>query len=222
MFPWVLAVGAGIASVAAWALTRKPASTAQTPANTLPITASINTGTVKAKSSLVPTLAPADPFANAVTVHTPDGTAWLVAPDYVGPVSAGQAEAMAKAVGGELPSPALVDAIWRQADLKILPPVRAQNIVSAAVFADQKARIQNLIGDKSFTLLGGTYKDIVTLGGHAQLYGWHVEDGKSVAGVPLHSPFTPGPGKIIQGPSGGAHSPDFIDYSQGVRLVKRA
>jgi hypothetical protein len=29
MFPWVLAVGAGIASVAAWALTRKPAPTAQ-------------------------------------------------------------------------------------------------------------------------------------------------------------------------------------------------
>jgi hypothetical protein len=129
---------------------------------------------------------------------------------------------MAKAVGGELPSPALVDAIWRQADLKILPPVRAQNIVSAAVFADQKERIQNLIGDKPFTLLGGTYKDIVQLGGKPQLYGWHVEDGKSVAGVPLHSPFTPGPGKIIQGPSGGAHNTSFIDYSQGVRLVKRA
>jgi len=219
MFPWVFAVGAGIASVAAWALTRKE-PTAQTPAIPAKAGASVsNTGT---KSKLVPSLAPSDPFANAVTVHTPDGIAWLVAPDYVGPVSAGQAEAMAKEVGGELPSPALVDAIWRQADLKILPPVRAQNIISAAVFADQKARIQNLIGDKSFTLLGGTYKDIVQLGGKPMLYGWHVEDGKTVAGVPLHSPFTPGPGKIIQGPSGGAHNTSFIDYSQGVRLVKRA
>lgn len=215
MFPWVLAVGAGIASAAAWALTRKPASTAQSPS-------AVNNGTVKAKSSLVPSIVSADAFVDAVTVHTPDGIAWLVAPDYIGPVSAGQAEAMAKAAGGELPSPALVDAIWRQADFKIVPPVRAQNIVSAAVFADQKARIQNLIGDKPFTLLGGTYKDIVQLGGKPQLYGWHVEDGKSVAGVPLHSPFTPGPGKIIQGPSGGAHNTSFIDYSQGVRLVRRA
>jgi hypothetical protein len=221
MFPWVLAVGAGIASVAAWALTRKPAPTAQSPSTVAPGATALNTGT-KAKSNLVPSLAPSDPFANAVTVHTPDGVAWLVSPDYVGPVSAGQAEAMAKAAGGELPSPALVDAIWRQADLKILPPVRAQNIASAAVFADQKARIQNLIGDKPFTLLGGTYKDIVQLGGKPQLYGWHVEDGKSVAGVLLHSPFTPGPGKIIQGPSGGAHNTSFIDYSQGVRLVRRA
>jgi len=220
MFPWVFAVGAGIASVAAWALTRKTEPTAQTPAIPAKTGASVsNTGT---KSKLVPSLAPSDPFANAVTVRTPDGIAWLVAPDYVGPVSAGQAEAMAKEVGGELPSPALVDAIWRQADLKILPPVRAQNIVSAAVFDDQRKRIQTLIGDRPFTLLGGTYKDIVQLGGKPQLYGWHVEDGKSVAGVPLHSPFTPGPGKIIQGPSGGAHNTSFIDYSQGVRLVKRA
>jgi hypothetical protein len=218
---WLYAIGAGIAGALVWAVAR-PSVASASPATVAP-GAKTNPGTGSMK--LVPTVIPADPFANAVTVHTPDGVAWLVAPDYIGPVGIGEAADIAKQAGGELPTAALVDAIWRQADLKIVPPVRAQNIVSAAVFADQQARIKNLVADRPFTLLGGTYKDVIQMGGHPQLYGWHVDVEHGVsgpAGVPLHSPFTPGPGKIIQGPSGAAHSLSFKDYSQGLRLVKKA
>ena len=147
---------------------------------------------------------------------------WLVAKDYIGPIGIGEAAELAKSMGFELPSPALVDAIWRQADLKLLPMTRWPNVVSEAAFEDQKQRISQQIAGRHYTLLGGAYKDIVQIGGHPQLYGWHVEEGRTVPGVPLVKPFTPGPGKIIQGPSGNAHDMNWRDYSQGLRLVKRS
>jgi hypothetical protein len=223
MWPWlVVAIGTGLAT---FFVTRKggASTSGASPNKPAPQGTGINPG-IGAKK-IVESGDPfkgRDPFKDAVVVADQQGVAWLVAPDYIGPVGIGEAAEIAKAAGGELPSPGLVDAIWRAADLKILPPVRAQNIVSEAVFADQKKRIQGLIGDTPHTLVAGTYKDIVQLGGHPQLYGWHVEDGKQVAGVPLHKPFTPGPGKIIQGPSGSVHSLGFKDYSQGLRLVKKA
>jgi hypothetical protein len=182
------------------------------------------------KETSVPTM-PTDPSllvpvkfmsddANLIPVQL-NGETWLVAPDYIGPIGIGEAAALAASAGMQLPSPALVDAIWRQADLKLLPQPRAQNIVSAAVFADQQARIAKQIDGRPFKLLGGAYKDIVAVNGKPQLYGWHVEDGKS-AGTPLHAPVTPGPGKVIQPPSGAAHSLGFKDYSQGLRMVKKA
>jgi hypothetical protein len=149
-------------------------------------------------------------------------TTWMVAKDYIGPIGIGEAAELAKSLGYELPTPALVDAIWRQADLKLLPITRWPNVVSEATFDDQKQRISQQIAGRPYTLLGGAYKDIVQVGGYPQLYGWHVEDGKSVAGVPLHNPVTAGPGKIIQGPSGHAHDLNWADYSQGLRLVRKA
>lgn len=150
-----------------------------------------------------------------------NGVTWLVAKDYIGPIGIGEAAELARTLGFELPSPALVDAIWRQADLKLLPMTRWPNVVSEATLADQQKRISNAIGNRPYSLLGGAYKDIVQVGGYPQLYGWHVEDGKEVAGVPLHKPITAGPGKIIQGPSGHAHDMNWKDYSQGLRLVKK-
>jgi hypothetical protein len=174
-----------------------------------------------AKSSLTGTKLTSD---NLITVKLGNET-WEVAPDYIGPIGIGEAADLAKSMGFELPSPALVDAIWRQADLKLLPMPR-QNIVSQAVFDDQKRKIQEQVGGRDFTLLGGTFKDIVQVGGKPQLYGWHVEDSREAeftakTGVPLHKPFSQGPGRIIQGPSGGVHSVGFKDYSQGLRLVRR-
>ncbi len=146
---------------------------------------------------------------------------WMVAPEYIGPIGIGEAADLAKSLGMELPTPALVDAIWRQADLKLLPMPR-QNIVSQAVFDDQKRKIQEQIAGRSFTLLGGCFKDIVVgADKFPQLYGWHVEDGKTVPGIPLHKTVTAGPGKVIQPLSGHAHGLFFKDYSQGVRLVKK-
>jgi len=150
-----------------------------------------------------------------------NGERWLVARNYIGPVGIGEAAQIAKDAGMELPSPALVDAIWRQADMKIVPPTRAKNEPTEAVYHDQRERIRKLIGETPFTLIGGTFKDIVIVNGLPQLYGWHVEDGKNV-GIPLHKPVTSGPGKVIQPPSGKAHGQFFKDYSQGLRLVKRA
>jgi hypothetical protein len=213
--PWLYGIGAGIVGAAVWAFARPSTASAATPAKP-GAKPPVNTGIgFKQVSTLT-----SDPFANAVPVVC-DGVIWLVAPNYLGPVGIGEAADLAKSAGGELPSPALVDAIWRQADLKILPPTRAQNVVSAAVFADQQARIERLVGDKPYTLVGGTFKDVVMFQGHPQLYGWHVEDGRSV-GINLLKPFTPGPGKIIQPLSGGAHALSYIDYSQGVRIVRRA
>lgn len=153
-----------------------------------------------------------------------EGDIWEVSKDYIGPIGINEAANLAKSRGMELPSPSLVDAIWRQADLKLLPRPR-ENIISDAVFADQKERIAKQIDGREYKLLGGAFKDVVTVNGHNEIYGWHVEDGKSVAGVPLHNPVTPGPGKVIQPPSGKRHdSPGaigFKDYSQGARLVRK-
>lgn len=149
---------------------------------------------------------------------------WQVAPSYVGPIGINEAMLLAKAKGMQLPAPALVDAIWRAADLKLLPLPR-QNVVSEAVFADQRRRIEAQRDGRPFTILGGIFKDVVMVNGHPEIYGWHVEDGKTVAGVPLLNPATPGPGKIIQPRSGGVHDQagliGFKDYSQGARLVRR-
>ena len=239
---WPLILGGTLVGGVAWALLRKsspspnagtgPAvSPPKTPVAVIPGGAKrgINGGSALRKASLPG----GDPFANAAAVSTPDGQLWLVAPTYIAPVSANDALRLAREAGGELPSPALVDAIWRAADLKIEPPTRAQNVVSQAVFDDQAAKVAALIaqGEEALghpaALVAGTHKDLVMFGGHAQLYGWHVEDSKAAAftarkGIPLHAAFTAGPGRIIQGPSGSVHSPDFLDYSQGLRLVRKA
>jgi hypothetical protein len=159
---------------------------------------------------------------NLVSVTDASGQEWLVAPDYIGPIGIGEAATLAKSLGMQLPTAALVDAIWRASDLKLLPMPR-NNIVSEAVFSDQKQKIAEQIAGRKFKLLGGAYKDIVVgSDGFPQLYGWHVEDGKTVAGIPLLKPATPGSGKVIQPLSGHAHGLFYKDYSQGVRLVKRA
>lgn len=228
MWPWILA---GIASgIATFLVTRKsealPGPQSPQAKPPVPGAAKSNTGVVKsiADSTSAVTV---DHFADAVVVTDAQGVAWLVAPDYIGPVGIGEAAKIAKDAGGELPTPALVDAIWRAADLKLVPMPR-NNIVSQAVFDDQKERIRQQIGGRSFTLLSGSFKDVVAQpDGFPGLYGWFVSDEEAPAfkakyGIPLLNPKTPGPGKIIQPMSGHAHGLFFKDYSQGVRLVKRA
>lgn len=179
----------------------------------------------------------ADP-ANMVPVEY-QGEMWLVSPQYIGPVGIGEAFDLAKSLGLSLPSPGLVDAIWRAADLHVMPPTRASDgtpktMSSPAVYADQKNRIDALVGGRPFTLLAGTHKDVVlgdamsfaSSGGNGLkpgkpgLYGWHSE-AASLPGIALHAPVTPGPGQVIQQPFGG-HGLDWKDYSQGLRLVRKA
>jgi len=178
--------------------------------------------------------------ANLVALARPEnmvpieyqGETWFVSPQYVGPLGIGEAFSLAQTLGLSLPSPGLVDAIWRAADLKIAPPTRASDgtprtMSSPEVFADQKNRIDALVGGRAFTLLGGSHKDVVmgdaTSGpglkaGKVGIYGWHSE--APIAGLALHAPVTPGPGRVIQQPFGG-HGLDWIDYSQALRLVRK-
>lgn len=136
---------------------------------------------------------------------------YLVAPVYAYPVSIGHAEDLAKEHGCELPTPKLVDAIWKAADLRIPPPTRSHNgtikeMANREVFEDQRKRIDAAIGGQVFQLLAGTHKDVVRCPntGRVGLYGWHSLDGK-----PIQPPFY-------------GHSRDWIDYSQGLRLVRKA
>lgn len=158
---------------------------------------------------------------------------WLVAREYIGPIGINQAANLAKSLGMELPSPALVDAIWRAADLK-LPPLPRNNIISEEVFQDQRNKIQAQIGGRPFKLVAGCFKDVVNFNGHVEIYGWQVDEehtqiinGKPFyqGGIPLNRMVTPGPGLNIQPLSGKAHdlpgAIGFKDYAEGLRLVKK-
>jgi hypothetical protein len=155
------------------------------------------------------------PMLNDFVELRHDGATWLVCPIYVSPLSIGQARDLAAQLGCELPTPALVDAIWRAADLKLDANklVRSHDgtpktMDSEATHADQGKRIAKLIGDKSlgtdFRLLAGAFKDVVQKDGKVGLYGWHRANGTPI------QPFYAG------------HAPTWRDYSQGLRLVRRA
>lgn len=159
-----------------------------------------------------------------------DGVLWSVAPMYVAPVAIGKAARLAEVCGCELPTPALVDAIWRAADLQIVPIVRSvangllrdwgPSMDAPATHANQAHRLNVAIGERPYTLLAGAFKDVVDIDGELGLYGWHVADGVAVD-VATHPPATPGPGRVIQQPNAKAHGPGYRDYSQGLRLVRR-
>lgn len=141
---------------------------------------------------------------------------YLVCPIYVPFVSIGEAEDLAARLGCELPSPALVDAIWLAADLRIdgRAMVRSDHdgtmrtMASAEMFRTQEERLARQIGARAlgrdFRLLAGAFKDVVREGGKVGLYGWH-----GAYGTPIQ-PFYSG------------HVRTWRDYSQGLRLVKLA
>jgi hypothetical protein len=138
---------------------------------------------------------------------------WLVAPRYIEAVGIGEAAELARNQGCVLPTPDLVDAIWRKADLKLEASkfVRSDfatwsmaEMSAANVLAEQARRIDREIAGRPFRLLAGTHKDVVRhADGRLGLYGWHRADGHPIQG------FYP------------KHAPTWRDYSQGLRLVKR-
>jgi hypothetical protein len=138
------------------------------------------------------------------------GIVWLVAPVYVAPVGIGQACDLAAALGCELPTPGLVDAIWRAADLRIdaarmtrSHDGTAATMDSPATHTAQTVRLAHLVDGREFVLLAGAYKDVVQHNGKVGLYGWHTADGHPI------QPFYSG------------HWLGHRDYSQGLRLVRR-
>lgn len=167
-----------------------------------------------------------------VPVETSEGK-FLVAPTYIAPVGIGEAGALATRLGYQLPTVALVDAIYKAADLKLDPHPRgvldkppsdftAKTMNSPETNIAQLAHIQRQIqaaGNPDYKLLAGTHKDVVydkipfgTNAGqmHLGIYGWQLR----------------GTGKPIQGFMWGHNSnypngDDWKDYSQGARLVKK-
>ncbi len=184
------------------------------------------------------TAAPVLDFSSFVSVEC-DGVTWLVAPVYIAPVGIGQAAALAEKLGCELPTPALVDAIWRASDLKVPPHlmVRAHDgtvaqMDSMAIHAKQVEALETFVGSRGlgndFHLIGGAFKDVIrqaSPNGKLGLYGWHAdEEGAAELAkkqIPTHAPVSGGPGVVIQQPFYG-HAAGWRDYSQGLRLVKRA
>lgn len=99
-----------------------------------------------------------------------------------------------------LPTPEVVEAIREQADCRIVThpkdPTRKDNIQR---HSDEAMRQK--VNCKPGDLISGHYKTIVLNGGTVGLYGWYTLSGKRI------QPFFSG------------HSLDYVDYSQGVRLV---
>jgi len=135
---------------------------------------------------------------------------WLVAPDYIAPVGIGEAMKLAVDRGCVLPSPELVDAIWAAADLRLEPHPRTfvhwtmAEMSAPDVILDQARRITEAINGRSFRLLAGTHKDVVMKDGKVGIYGWQHSNGKAI------QDFYSG------------HALAWKDYSQGLRLVKKA
>lgn len=140
-----------------------------------------------------------------------EGVRYAVAPQYIWPVGIGQAEDIAKAAGCELPSKALVDAIWAAADLKIDAAKMVKNdhdgtprtMASLETFNERARVLESQVRGRPFRLLAGYAKDVIRHEGKIGLYGWQNADGSVI------QPFFSG------------HARGWIDYSQGLRCCRR-
>jgi len=225
----IIPVGiAALVGLGAWAFLRKPAVNTASSAS-LP-KSFVSPGTDMPTTAAAASLALPD---NMVPIEL-NGEMWMVAREPIGPVGIGEAQQIAHSLGLELPSPALVDAIWNAADLKIEPPVRASDgtpktMSTPEVFEKQRIRIEELINNRPFTLLAGTHKDVVLMSNKKPgLYGWNVEDPVGFTkrtGVPTHAIRGANGEKVTAGPVVqqifGGHGLDWKDYSQSVRLVRK-
>lgn len=172
-----------------------------------------------------------------VNVEIPDESSWVefsldgeryaVAPRAIGPFAIGEAVKLARQNGWTIPTRRMADAIWKLADLKVLPRPQLNDGMAGKAIAKMKAAVDAEIAGRPFRLLGGDHKDIVEENGKHGIYGWHVEDSrvaefqKASPGIPVYAPVTPGlGGKIVQQfPS--PHNEGYGDYSQWLYPVKK-
>lgn len=123
------------------------------------------------------------------------------------------AQKIADVIGAMLPTRRVVDAIWRQAPVKIEPITQTpdKTMVTSPVMLKQSAEVREarLKDDEPLgTLTAGAFKDYILVPemaeqpGQTCIYGWHRRDG---------SP--------IQGPNLAAHNAAYVDYSQCPRFV---
>ena len=164
-----------------------------------------------------------------VTVERPLGVRTVtvtfhVTPDYLAvgsdddwfltPLSPGVAQRIADVTGTSLPTPVMVDAIWRAATATLGPDSIAPSaaMITIPVFADHQRMVRarrNADPAPLGALTAGHKKDVVitarldTLRGRVAIYGWHKPDGRPIQ--PLYT----------------GHGATYADYSHGIRLVDR-
>ena len=179
-----------------------------------------------------PDLIPSEALDGLVEVEC-NGEVWLASPVVIAPIGIGEAAVLAKQLGFELPTPALCDAIWRQADLRVPPHLMIRkhdgvHMDTPELHAEQARVLAAYIGPRSlgvdFRLLAGAYKDVVRIEGKPGIYGWHADE-KAAAklieqGYQLAATATPGEGVVIQ-PASTNHVLEWRDYSQSLRLARR-
>ncbi len=121
------------------------------------------------------------------------------------------AQRVADALGCLLPTVRLSDEIHRQADLKVPPDPLTHERESIATMIRHSRILDARIGRAApGTLVAGGKKDIVITDrllerpGRVAIYGWHHPDGRPI------QPLTT------------VHTDRYVDYSHGIRLVRRA
>lgn len=161
-----------------------------------------------------------------VEVRVPSASFW-VAPDYLAigsdddyllmPLTPATAQRIADLLDCVLPTKKMVDAIYQTASLKLepLPIPPSKEMTTAPVFAQHNATVRTqraaaVAAHPLGALVAGHKKDIVltprlaTAPGKVAIYGWHRADGRPIQ--PLYL----------------GHTSAWVDYSHGVRLVRRA
>lgn len=146
---------------------------------------------------------------------TPDYLAIGSDADYLlSPVPPDAAQFLADTFLCCLPTPRMVDAIYREADLKLvpapIPPSPAMTTVPVFALHNEMVKTQRMARLKEYplgTLVAGHKKDVVIterlsrLTNRVAIYGWHQTNGQPIQ--PLYT----------------RHTDAWVDYSHGVRLV---
>ncbi len=130
------------------------------------------------------------------------------------PLSPQAAQQIADSLNMSLPTPAMVDAIWRVAVARLGPDSIAPTpaMTTVPVFEEHN-RMVHVTRTASHAppgaLTAGNQKDVVltprldSLPGRVAIYGWHLPDGHPIQ--PLYT----------------GHGNRWVDYSHGIRLVSR-
>lgn len=145
---------------------------------------------------------------------------YQVMPDYLAvgsdkdfvrvPISPMIARAISSAFDCVLPTRKMVDDVYKQAEIKLEPRPLTEMRESVNTFIQHNSIIEDQRGGSRLgALMAGTKKDVVITNmladkpGHVAIYGWHKPDGSPIQ--PLST----------------VHKEDYVDYSHGIRLVKR-
>jgi hypothetical protein len=127
------------------------------------------------------------------------------------PMTPQTAARIADAFGCALPTRKIVDEVYRASAVKLEPKPLTEARESPATFLRHNAIVEEQRrGKKLGELVAGVKKDVVVSNrlaekpGRVAIYGWHKPDGRPI------QPLT-----IV-------HAASYVDYSHGVRLMRRA